>query len=269
MEIDAFTFVAQIVNFLVLVLLLQRFLYKPLTRAMERRQEEIDRRLEEGRSLKVEAREEAAELERRREELEETREERLREAEHQARQRRQELLDEARREMEDRRRHWTEELRHEREAFLEDLRQRVSRQVVAVSRQALTDLADADLEHRAVRRFVEGLETLADEDRQILTEAARPPGGAESVDAVVTSTFELPEDIRGRIRSRLEDLLPPETPIEFEPSREPGFGVELTVGGVELGWSLDRYLTDLQERMDEILSRQIGTASGVDSGGAR
>ena len=41
MQIDWLTVAAQIVNFLVLVWLLQRFLYKPITNAMHRREERI------------------------------------------------------------------------------------------------------------------------------------------------------------------------------------------------------------------------------------
>ena len=47
MPIDWFTVVAQILNFLVLVWLLKRFLYRPVLDAVERRQERVRKSLSE------------------------------------------------------------------------------------------------------------------------------------------------------------------------------------------------------------------------------
>ena len=47
MLIDPFVVIAQIINFLILVVLLKRFLYQPITQAMEARAQRIERQLEE------------------------------------------------------------------------------------------------------------------------------------------------------------------------------------------------------------------------------
>jgi F-type H+-transporting ATPase subunit b len=44
MLFDWFTFIAQIINFVILVYLLWRFLYKPITKTMGKRQEELEDR---------------------------------------------------------------------------------------------------------------------------------------------------------------------------------------------------------------------------------
>ncbi len=46
MGADWFTVVAQIINFLILVALLKRFLYGPIIRAMDRREAEIASRMD-------------------------------------------------------------------------------------------------------------------------------------------------------------------------------------------------------------------------------
>ena len=58
MLIDWFTVIAQIVNFLVLVYLLKRFLYKPIIKAMDGREQRIAGRLEEADKREEEARQE-------------------------------------------------------------------------------------------------------------------------------------------------------------------------------------------------------------------
>lgn len=45
MLIDPFVVIAQIINFLILVALLERFLYKPITQAMSVRSPRIERQL--------------------------------------------------------------------------------------------------------------------------------------------------------------------------------------------------------------------------------
>lgn len=47
MLIDWFTVIAQVINFLILVFLLHRFLYRPITKTIQARQKEIQRRWQE------------------------------------------------------------------------------------------------------------------------------------------------------------------------------------------------------------------------------
>lgn len=55
MEFDWTTFVLEIINFLVLVWILQRFLYKPVANAIARRKAEIDKSLADARAAQAEA----------------------------------------------------------------------------------------------------------------------------------------------------------------------------------------------------------------------
>ena len=52
MLIDGFTVVAQIINFLILLFLLRRFLYGPIIKIMEERQAKIAAQLAEAKQLK-------------------------------------------------------------------------------------------------------------------------------------------------------------------------------------------------------------------------
>ncbi|HLV93000.1 MAG TPA: hypothetical protein VKX34_07755, partial [Aequorivita sp.] len=56
MEINWFTVIAQIVNFLILVWLLKRFLYKPVLKAIDEREQKIALQLKEAAAKKEEAR---------------------------------------------------------------------------------------------------------------------------------------------------------------------------------------------------------------------
>jgi len=69
MQIDWFTVVAQIVNFLILVGLLKKFLYGPIIRAMDDRERRIASRLEEANARERQAQEEVQSYRQKREDL--------------------------------------------------------------------------------------------------------------------------------------------------------------------------------------------------------
>ncbi|MFW6083626.1 MAG: F0F1 ATP synthase subunit B, partial [Gemmatimonadota bacterium] len=98
MQIDWFTFVAQVLNFLILVLLLRRFLYRPVLRVIEEREEGIRSRVREAEEDREGARRAAAAAREREAEIESERKERLRAVETDVAAIRRELLEEAREE---------------------------------------------------------------------------------------------------------------------------------------------------------------------------
>lgn len=153
MQIDWFTVVAQIINFVVLVLLLRRFLYGPIIRAMDAREAKIRERLDEAARVRAEAEEAREHYRRQLREVEERREEMMAQVEQDVRQRRQELIVEAREGVETLHRRWLHGLQREREAFAHELRQRLAEQAIMVARQALRELAGEELEERMVEVF--------------------------------------------------------------------------------------------------------------------
>ena len=74
MEIEWFTFAAQIINFVILVALLKRFLYGPVLRMMDQREQRIAERMNDAERTRREADEEAEQLRRQQQQLEHQRE---------------------------------------------------------------------------------------------------------------------------------------------------------------------------------------------------
>ena len=253
MQIDWFTFGAQIVNFLILVGLLKRFLYGPIIEAMDAREARISSRLEEARTKREEAEAEKEKYRSLQEDLEEARQEALAEAEQAAQERRQELLQEARAEVAHLEREWREALERERASFLRELSERAVAETIAVARRALRDLANADLDEQAVEVFLERLRTLDDTQRRTLADGLQASGGT----AVVHSAFDLSEEHQGRIQDQLAEQIGDVSEVSFESDTEVGFGVELRIGERKVAWSLDSYLDDLKDRVRERLDAEL------------
>lgn len=253
MQIDWFTFGAQLVNFLILVGLLRRFLYTPILHAMDEREARISSRLEEAREKQTTAEAEVQKYRSMQDELERQRQEQLAEAEREAAERRQTLIQEARQEVEHLEREWREALHRERESFLHELSERAIHETIAVARRALGDLADAEIEVQATAVFMERLQSLDGEQRRDLIDALQTAGGA----AVVRSSFELSTDRKKRMQDLLAEQIEEAPDLSFETDPEIGFGIELRVGERKVAWSLDSYLEHLTEHVQERLDAEL------------
>jgi F-type H+-transporting ATPase subunit b len=246
MQIDWITVSAQIVNFLVLVWLLKRFLYRPIVEAMQRRERRIAERVEKADAREREAEDKAREYLERREKLDRERDDILASATEEAEHKRRELLDSARDEVEAQRGEWQQQLARESDDFAAGLRQRTSEAVQAISRRALSDLADITLEARVVDVFVDRLRAADDDTRDALARADGP--------LLVHSSFELDAQVRSRLTRALHETLASEIQVDYDRDSELLCGIELRHGHHRLGWNLAEYMAQLEQRLGAAFS---------------
>ncbi len=250
MLIDWTTVIAQIINFLILVLLLRRFLYGPIIQAMEEREAKIRNSLEEARRKEEEAGAEIERYQQKSAEMERRRGEMLREAEEEATELRKKLQREARAEVEESRDRWRKALDDEKDAFLRELRQRVGHETYQVIRQALADLADAGLEERMVRIFLSRLEAMPDAERAAVGEALGDSGQAISIN----SAFELTKEARAALGEAVTNHFPNGAQPQFRTLPHLICGIELVTPGYRLAWSIRSYLDDLETQLAAALA---------------
>jgi F-type H+-transporting ATPase subunit b len=253
MQLDWLTVIAQMVNFLVLVALLKRFLYGPIIRVMEQRQEHIAGRLQEAQERLTAAEQQAALYQANLEELQRTRDSILVKAREEAELQRQSLLEQARQEVGQLQERWHDALRQEQETFLRELRQHAGTQVCAVARRALMDLAGADLEGGMLDAFIERLQELDAEARLKLAEAVQTatPG------VVIRSAFALPSDRRQQMLVAVQNGIAASAEVHFAIDPELICGLELEVPGSKLAWNLTQYLDNLEEYFAGIMAQEI------------
>lgn len=246
MQIDWLTVGAQVVNFLLLVFLLQHFLYRPVLEAMARREKRIADRLQEAGEREQAAQDRADEYEQRMAKIDARREELLAEAGEKAEAHRRELLEQARGEVEQAEARWRKDLKREQREFLGEVRQEIARAAESVSRKALADLAGADLEGQMLATLLGRIDALDDEARQAL---ARADGGV-----TVRTAFPLDASQRSQATRAFHERLGRDTPVHYERDEALVCGVALEGGGHRLGWSVADYLQGLERRLRERLS---------------
>ena len=251
MLIDWFTVLAQILNFLILVVLLKRFLYGPIIKAMQEREGRIAAAMENAEKAEKEANQRSAELAREKESFVSARETLLQEARKEVRDWQEKALQESREEVDRLRSAWMDRLTRDRRLFLQKLRTRVVDQIMAVSGKVLRDLADEDLERRVIRVFLEKME----KQKQDLS-PERVSGRV-----LVRSGLELEEAHKQEIGRRLSGLFPKASSVDFEAAPVLGLGVHVMAGDRKVEWNLSDYLEELEQ---EILA-ELSTATGETS----
>jgi len=250
--IDWFTVVAQMVNFIILMVLLKHFLYDRIIKAMDEREEKIHSRLLKAEALQQEAARESEVYRLKNQEIDRKRNEVLAKVEAEAAHRREELTLNARKEIEILRDRWRESLHKEQESFLQQLRRTVAGQVFAISRRALADLADSKIEKKVIDSFLSRLESMDSSERQEAAISIVKEGGL----AVVRSAGKLSSVDRGKITTALHRLLGGEIKVEYETMPEMILGIELVSRGQKIAWNLEEYLGRLEDQVRESLEAE-------------
>ncbi len=248
MQIDWITTIAQIINFLVLVYLLRRFLYQPIVAAMSRREEDISQRLEQAAQQSTLAQQQSAKYNEKVRELEQQREQLIEEAKREAEAQRTHLLNELRDEIATVRARWQDEVKREQQAFLAQARQLVGEQVCLVARQSLGDLADAELENQILSVFLKKLTKVSAQDKAKLAQSAIKKG------LIVQTHFPLAQAMQEKITAIIYEQIAPALLVHFEQTPELICGINLKGPGFKLEWNLESYLTNINEQLSSQLA---------------
>jgi F-type H+-transporting ATPase subunit b len=241
MLIDWYTVGAQIVNFLILLALLKYFLFDRIVKAADRREKNIMERFEEAEKKRNAAENELAEYRRMKRELEESRDQEMKQARREAEERRESLIREARRESENLREKWRESLEREKKSFYREIRETTVRQLYRAVERALADLADENVQNKAVDLFLARFDKLGEGEPP--EQNGKPPR--------FRTGFELPEQRKDEIRERIARRRPDLQNMAFETAPNLILGVELVAGGKKIAWSLNEYTDALERRIRE------------------
>jgi F-type H+-transporting ATPase subunit b len=256
MTLDWFTIAAQVINFLVLLYLLKRFLFPPIIRAMDKREELIASRLKDAEDKRREAEEARQSYEQKQQEAEGERQQVLAGAREDADKLRKELSGTARKEVENETKRWQDAMRQQQDEFLGELRQRTAQQVLAATRKTLDDLADEDLEHRIVSKFLERLGDAGSEEVKTINDHLK--GSEETL--IVSTAYKLSKKERDRIEEELNSRFQLQARPRFETTSDATAGIQLSVGDIRIAWTLKSYLDDVER---EVLQALEGRRTGV------
>ena len=254
MLIDWFTVGAQALNFVVLVWLMKRFLYKPILHAIDEREKRIAAELADAAAKKAEALAERQDFAHKNEAFEKERAALLAKATDEANTERTRLLEVARKAADALSAKRQAALKTEADALSLQIRRRTEHEVFGIARKALADLATTSLEERLGEVFTRRLREMDGKARDALGTALR--GASEP--ALVQSAFELPAEQKAAIQNALNETFSAEVRIRFETAPDLVSGIALTTNGRKLSWSIADYLASLEKGVSELLEGPAG-----------
>jgi F-type H+-transporting ATPase subunit b len=249
MPIDWFTVIAQVINFLILVWLLKRFLYKPILHAIDEREKGIATQLAQAEAKKAEAQQERDAFQHKNEAFDKERAALLSKATNEAQAERQRLFDEARKDAESLRAKRQDALRNEQRNLGQDIIRWTQKEVFAIARKTLADLAATSLEERMGEVFVQRLLALAGAAKEQLAAALE----TSTQSARVRSAFDLPPAQHAAIQKALNETFSADIHLQFETVPELVSGIELSTNGQKVAWSIADYLATLEKSAAELL----------------
>ncbi len=230
MELDWTTFIFEIINFLVLIWILQHFLYKPVLAVITRRQTEINDTLQQAQQLQEEA-----------EQLQTQYKNRLTEWDDEKQAARQSLSQE----IESHRAKKLEEVRAELDSERQKADILAARKLTEQQQQAevtalyqatrftsslFTQLAGPDVEQRLINRFIDDLAKLP-EHQQHTIQASMGPTTNE---VLIASAYPLAQSVCDQLESLLKKIVGQKVEIKYTQDEELIAGLRVTIGAFVL-----------------------------------
>lgn len=247
MNFDWWTFGLQTVNFLVLVWVLHRFLYKPVLARIDARKEKIADELADAEHHKQQAAALESEAADARRQLERQRDEELSAAHAQSEQERQRILDEAHQEARHLKQAARDELDEERREVLDHLHQRAAELAADLSRRLLAEVDCASATTAMLARLDEEIDELDDAQLSLMRQAAANDGHA-----TVRSARPLDDASQSTWAARIDQVCDRRVDTEFvvDPALIEGAQIELP-GGAQLAYHWKHVLEQARRELHD------------------
>lgn len=246
MQISWFEIIAMVINFFVLLFILQKLLYKPVMNAMAQRQERIQKDQIEANEKMNKAKELITEYDSKIADIETEKREILIESRREAQEKKNILLEEYRKEAEIKRKAYLKEIEDEKDNFIDSLRKKLGESAVKIASHILSNISSRELEAEVFKNF---LDTLKDLDRNIPDKKVLK----EESHLRVQSSRELNESEKEEIESIMKDQMDSLEKISYEIDNSLVLGHRLDLETYTVHTNIKNYLEKIEKDIIENL----------------
>ncbi len=247
MEFNLSTFVFEIINFLILIWILQRLFYKPLLEVIERRKQFIDQSLSDAKNLKQQAEEQCSRYENRQKLWEEEKQAAITALHRQFEAERRTHLDRLNADLE-RERQKAKVLMSKQQ---QQLQQQAEKQALLngakFAGMLLQQSAGPELETSLFTLLMDNLVTLPEACKLCLTMF----GTKKSVPVKITSAYPLPVEMRRQLEQKLNALINSQINFQYHQDKALIAGLRMDIGAWVLNVNLQHELTGFAEIANE------------------
>lgn len=252
MNINWFTVLAQVINFLLLVWLLKKFLYKPILNAIDEREKKITEKLKDADTQKLVAQKDQEDFKKQQEDFDQQKTALMAKAVADANTKKQQLMDAAKTDADNMRTDMEKAAKEKQTSDDAAIAEKTQKQVFAITRKALADIASVSLEEQSANTFVQHIAALKDDEKKQFVDAFKANTNA----ILVSSAFELSPKQQGEIKNAINIILSADAPVQFKTTPQIISGIELSTNGYKLSWSFSAYLNSLEKNVSETMKEK-------------
>jgi F-type H+-transporting ATPase subunit b len=254
MSIDWFTLVAQILNFILLVWLLKRFLYKPILDAIDARENLVASQINDAKVQLEKAEIEQNKFQEKNEKFDTERSILLVKMEKDVEDEKRKRMEAVRKDAEALRIQLQENLKSQEDSFKKVFISEAQKNFFSISQKMLKHLASAELEDQMLTVFIRELKTIAPAIKQEFIAAVNK--GSDPV--VVRSAFELSTAHKAIIEAAISEQLVKVDAVQYSVSPDQISGIELSSRDYKFSWTIAEYLKTLEAQTMEIVAAKSG-----------
>ncbi len=248
MQIDWWTFIAQIINLVILLFLLRRFLYLPVLKAVEARQKLIKGELKKAADAHREAERISADYQKQIKKIESRRQEILQQTQIEAENLRSKLTAAAEEQYKKSQAEWQRRLVAEQKTLNAAIQQLIVEHFIGFSNKALRQMADISLNNLVIERFMHELQSLS---------AARQKQLAADFKHKKVLTVQTAPELEAQQQQKVGEFLlrqlqlPPTTRIDFTLNPDLICGIAVQSEEQAISWNLADYLQEFKQKMSK------------------
>ena len=247
MGIDLVTLIAQIINLVVLIWLMKRFLYQPVLKMISERQALIDAEIKKAHQARQEALLQEAQYTKKVADFDAKRSLMMSEAHQEVEAFKQKILDESKQAISYSRKNWQTELEQEKQSFDAGLQVAIIKNFKLFASDALKDMAGIELTSLVLDKFKEKVQKISKAERKKILENI-----LKNKKIIIFTDSKLEAEKKNELKSFLLNEFEIVETIKFE-FKEDGYlicGILVQIGEHQTSWNLRNYLETFENNMD-------------------
>ncbi len=248
MKINWFTLIAQVINFIILMWLLKRYLYKPILKAIDDRENKIIAQLNDADAKKTEAKKERDEFTEKNESFNRQKDALMQKVIEESNTEAEKLKEQARTEANALKAKLEKSLQEEQESNHLDITKKIQQEVMRIAKKTLTDLSSVRLEDQIVNTFIKRINQLKENEKEQLISTLN----LDDNPILIQSAFELSIEQQADIKKAVLNLTGNRNAFQFKIIQELIAGIELSTNGYKLSWSISEYLKSLEKNITKV-----------------
>lgn len=249
MQINWFEIVAQMINFFILLFLLHKLFYKPVTNAMEKRQESITNKQNEADAKMKDAKKLITTYEDKMAGIEEKKKDILENVKQEALEKKEKLIENYKKEAKEKGNEYLNEIEEEKENFLNELRKSLGKNAVQIASNILKIISEDDLKEKVFHSFIEKINSLDEES--LSTEIP-----SDNKDIILISSEGISEVQREQLEKQLKEKIGDFKSISYSVEDNLILGYELKLETLTIHTNIKKYLDEAEKNILNTLEKK-------------